>query len=361
MELLLISPFSGLSIVAGLRSFLKQRLYHRFVLLGIGYVWVAGVFIAIYIKQGYSYSDRLILCLCLFIMTFFVFYIKLPFLRVCSTVKHYLFFLMGYLSIPVSLLFIVINFIYIFFISDTKYNTFHLLINSSFLMCSLLFFFRGLQIDYQRLQSNRFLLFIFSFILVFVIIYYSMLDLFFSDKFGDITSCFIFFTGSILLFFGGFRHKLQQWQIKRFLFPSVFCFFISLVFFIIMYDFVFNYNLSIILLCLCFFIGTYYLSYFELYAMQYYGIWLATGKQSYWVIAGKLFSLCFLIPIVTFVAAFFSIQMCAVVFYDSFFNENREIQLAATFLLWHYFRSVCFRFAINFAHRRLRQLRSLLD
>ena len=202
MELLLISPFSGLSIVAGLRSFLKQRLHHRFVLLGIGYVWVAGVFIAIYIKQGYSYSDRLILCLCLFIMTFFVFYIKLPFMRVRSTVKHYLFFLMGYLSIPVSLLFIVINIIFIFFISDTKYNTFHLLINFSFLMCSLLFFIRGLQIDYQRLQSNNFLLFIFFFILVFVIIYYSMLDLFFSDKFGDITSCFIFFTGSILLFLG---------------------------------------------------------------------------------------------------------------------------------------------------------------
>ena len=109
---------------------------------------------------------------------------------------------MGYLSIPVSLLFIVINIIFIFFISDTKYNTFHLLINFSFLMCSLLFFIRGLQIDYQRLQSNNFLLFIFFFILVFVIIYYSMLDLFFSDKFGDITSCFIFFTGSILLFLG---------------------------------------------------------------------------------------------------------------------------------------------------------------
>ena len=47
MELLLISPLSFLSIVAGLRSFLKQRLHHHFVLLGIGYVWVAGGFIAI--------------------------------------------------------------------------------------------------------------------------------------------------------------------------------------------------------------------------------------------------------------------------------------------------------------------------
>ena len=371
MELLLISPLSFLSIVAGLRSFLKQRLHHCFVLLGIGYVWVAGGFIAIYIKQGYAFSDRLIICLCLFIMTFFVFYIKflpmgirstnvLP-MRFRSTGKYYLFQLMGFLSIPVSILFIAINFIFIFLNSDNEYNTFHLSINSSFLMCSLLCFFRGLRIDYQRLQSKRFLLFTFAFILSFVIIYYSMLDLFFSGKFSDISSCFIFFTGSILLFFGGFRHELQQWQIKRFLFPSIVYFFIVSLFFMSMYDPVFNYNLSNILLCLCFFVGTCYLSYYELYAMQYYGIWLATGTQSYWVIVGKLLSLCFLIPIVSFIAAFFSIQICAPVFYYSFFYENRMIQLAATFLLWHYLRSVCSRFAINFAHRRLCQLQSLLD
>ena len=361
MELMLISPLSVNSIIAGLREFLKQRLRHRFVLLGIGYVWVTGVFFAIDIRHRYVFSDNLIICLCLFIMTFFVFYIKLLPMRFRSTVKHYLFLLMEYLSIPVSLSFILINLIFIFLSIDSARNPLYFLINSGFLTCSILCFFRGLRTEYLRLQPNRLLLLLFIFILVFGIIYFNLLNLTFSVKFGGITSCFIFFTGSILLFFWGFRYELQQWQIKRFLFPSVIYFFFTSVFFIIMYDFAFHYNLNNLLLCLCFFVETYYLSYYELYAMQFYGIWLATGKQFYWAIAGKLFSLCFLIPIVTFIAAFLIIQMCAVVFYDSFFYENWVIQLVATFLLWHYFRSACSRFSINFAHRRLSQLRSLLD
>ena len=361
MELLLISPFSVLSIVAGYRSFLKHRLHHRFVLLGIGYVWVAGVFFAAYIRNGFFYFDRLILCLFLFLMTFFVIYIKFHPIPVRSTVKHYTFLILRYLSIPVSLSFIMINFIYIFFNAYVVSNTFHFFICLGFLTCSSLCFFRGLKTEYQRLQTKRFLSLIFIFILVFGIICYNMLYFFNSDKFGDITSFFFFFTGSILLFIWGFRYELQQSQIKHLLFPSAVYFLFFSGFFMIMYNPVFNYNLNAILLCLCFFVGTYFLSYYELYALQYYGIWTANGKHSFWFIAGKLFSVCISIPIVTFIAAFFVIQLCAVVFYDSFFSENRVIQLAGTFLLWHYFRSACSRFAINFAHRRLCQLRSLLD
>ena len=361
MELLLISPLSVLSIVAGIRSFLKLRLHHRFVLLGIGYVWVAGVFFALYIRDGYIYSDKLIVCLCLSIMTFFVFYIKFFSIPVRSTIKHYSFLFIGYLSIPVSLSFIMINFIFIFSNSDGGRNTFHFFIYSGFLMCSFLCFFRGLKTEYLRFQTKRFLLLIFIFILVFGIICYNVLSIIYSGKFGEITSCFNFFTGAILLFFWGFRYELQQWQIKRFLIPSAVYFIFLSVFFMIMYDPVFNYILNSILLCLCFFIGTYYLSYYELSAMQYYGIWLATGKHSHWFISVKLFSASFLFPIVTFIAASLIIQVCFIIFYDSFFMDNMMVHLAGSFLLWHYFRSAYSRFANNFAHLRLCQLRSLLD
>jgi len=398
MELLMVTPLSDKSIISGLSTNLNQFQFNRSLLLGVSHLslflavlfyensslsWatdtpivhfvcfigsIMWIYLGLRLELNESSTKRFILMILAHSSLFGIYFLILIYYNLTSGSIYSPFFYDGtiiYLflagmiflsffglrcelkslsSIKFLLLIICQAFIIgtlasdFYFYNYDRYPFGHIILLFAFIGGSLYITYCILKINGKRLQPKRIVLLLITQLSIASGFYYLMdAALSFNDHLA-IGSYFWLSCGAIILLFLGFRSRSNRWRTNRFILFAIGGLSIFYISILLLFHWQGGYEREEVIIYSCFFAGNVMLSFYELYTVQTFGLYLAARGLTHFKIILILFTINFIFPLLLLVII--GITPFIMDFRQiSLYYNIQEVYLAAgLFIIWHFVR-----------------------
>ena len=347
-------------IYFGLRLELKESSTKRFFQMIIAQASLLGVYFLILVNFNLSsssinstnfYNGTIIYLFLAGII--FLSYFSLRFeLKPLSSIK-FSFLLIGHLFIigPLTSDF--------YFYDYDKYPFGHIVILLAFIGASLYITFFLLPSNGTQSKSKRIVLLILAQLSITSGFYYLMAaSLSFNERLS-IGSYFWLSCGAIILLFWGFRSPSKRWRTNRFILFAIGGLTIFFIILLCLFDWHWDHGLEQVIIFSCFFAGNILLTFYELYSVQTFGLYLAACNLTHLKIILILFAINFIFPFLLLVLIGISPLFIDFHHISLYYNIEELYLLAGLLTFWHLVRITTALILNKISTNQLRNFRQI--
>ena len=356
-------------IYLGLRLEIKESNTKRFLLMIIAQALLFGAYFLIFVNFNSSSSlfyslefqrlkiyftdfERLkIIFLFLTGIIFLSFFSLRVELKKLNTIK-FEFLMTGHLLIILNLVIDYLDYSY-------KYPFGHSIILLAFIGGSLYTTYCLLQSNRNNLQPKRIVLLMIAQLSIAGGFYYLMaIALSFNDR--HLTSVYFWVTcGTIILLFWGFRSRANRLQSIRFKIFAIGCLCIFCMLLLLIFDWQFNSRRVGFIIYSCCLAGIFFLSFYELHVIRFFGLYLAARNLTHLKIILILFTINFILPLFLFVLIASVVLLIDIRFLSSLFDIKSDYVVAGMVFSWLLVRVVIAMVLYKFSFKQLLEFRQI--
>ena len=165
--------------------------------------------------------------------------------------------------------------------------------------------------------------------------------------------------GTIIFLFWGFRSRANHLQSNRFKIFAIGCLCIFCMLLLLIFDLQFNSRRVGFIIYYCCLVGIFFLSFYELHAIRFFGLYLAARNLTHLKIILILFAINFILPLLLFVLIASAVLLIDIRFLSSLLDIKSDYVVAGMVFIWLLVRINIAMVLYKFSFKRLLEFRQI--